>query len=284
MKVSVITPLYHGKKYIPNMIQQVKKASAFVPFVVIEHLFINDAPEEQITKEEVEIQEQNYESHLFSNSINQGIHASRVMALKKATGDYLLFLDQDDRIAPNYFASQLSRIGTFDVIVANGYQAFETKNVPIYRTYQKHQEAISYKGYQFRSAIISPGQCLIRRTSISDIWMHHPMQANGSDDYLLWILLLNEQCSFQINPDFLYYHTMGDQNFSNNDYKMKCSSLEAYQLLKTYSFIPSKIKKYRRFNQALIGRNYSIWTNLKGIICYPDVFYYKVYDSIKRKW
>lgn len=284
MRVSVITPLYHGKKYIANIIQQVKEASHFIPSITVEHIIINDAPEEVIPKEEVEIQELNYESHFFSNLVNQGIHGSRVAALEKATGNYLLFLDQDDRIAPNYFASQLSKIGDSDVVVANGYQAFETKQIPIYRTYQKQQEAVSYKGYQFRSAIISPGQCLVRRTSISDIWIQHPMKVNGSDDYFLWILLLNEQCSFQVNPDFLYYHTMGDQNFSNNDYKMKRSSLEAYQLLKQYSFIPSKIKKYRRFNQALIGKNYSIWTNLKAVLCYPDVLYYKVYDSIKRKW
>lgn len=41
-------------------------------------------------------------------------------------------------------------------------------------------------------AITSPGHCLIRKTSIPQLWKENILKNNGSDDLLLWLLMLEE--------------------------------------------------------------------------------------------
>lgn len=52
-----------------------------------------------------------YKIKVFNSAVNHGIHAARVYGLEKAEGEYIPFLDQDDKIVPAYLERQLNGIG-----------------------------------------------------------------------------------------------------------------------------------------------------------------------------
>jgi len=59
---------------------------------------------------------------VYTNKRNLGIHASRICGLHHSTGEYILFLDQDDVIEPRYFLSQFQAIGDSDAVICNATQ------------------------------------------------------------------------------------------------------------------------------------------------------------------
>ncbi len=113
--ISIIVPLYYGNQYIPRLIHEVevckKKAGSLVK---VELILSNDAPDSKI--------EANFSSDIIDILIlntteNRGIQGARVRGLKAASGDYIVFLDQDDILRPDYIRSQLFHIGDADAVV-----------------------------------------------------------------------------------------------------------------------------------------------------------------------
>ena len=93
MLISVIVPLYHGKKYISDILEMMdnnlrEENSNFE----IELIFVNDCPDELITENDIQIYDRIKPILLF-NDKNCGIHYSRVKGLNKAHGEYILFFD-----------------------------------------------------------------------------------------------------------------------------------------------------------------------------------------------
>lgn len=221
IKISVIVPLYRGKKYIPAIVDMLQKNLEKNREVIdLELILVNDFPDETIqntswkTKKEIDIK-------LICNQKNQGIHYSRICGLEQASGEYVLFLDQDDKIADNYFISQLGNIGENDVVVANGFAEYAEYDKLLYR-FGFMQQTVKYIWFytKFDCRIISPGQCLIKREVIPDIWKTRVMKKNGADDYFLWLILLSRKCKFAINREKLYRHIYTSVNFSSEKEKM----------------------------------------------------------------
>lgn len=224
--VSVIIPIYHGKQYIKNLINQIevgrKKLSCNDK---IELTFVNDDPAEILSID--------YDSELIDISIlqtdqNLGIHGARVRGLENSTGKYVLFLDQDDQIHPDYFQSQLGHIKNNDGVVCqviHEKKMFYNKVTPFHKMMNKE--------YMFAngSPIISPGQVLLRRASIPVLWKTHIVENNGADDFFLWLCMLAEGKRFALNEQVLFEHIVKYGNASLDSYKMMCSEEEVVHIL-----------------------------------------------------
>lgn len=224
MLVSVIVPLYHGKKYIRTIIDQAE-ANAGNVSCGIELLLVNDAPDDPINE--------NWESdiiciRILNTKVNRGIHGTRVKGLQNAMGEYVLFLDQDDRIWPEYIRSQLDAIGTADAVVCRCIhegKLFYNEDYPF--------EQIMNKEYMLTKGdpIISPGQVLIRKTSIPKVWKTNIMHTNCADDFLLWLCMVGEDRRFALNQEVLFVHTVEYDNTSWDSYRMTESEQEMVRIL-----------------------------------------------------
>ncbi len=236
MIVSVIVPLYKGGIYIERIMEMMcKNAKNISTQCQLELVLVNDYPEESIMLKEVKDNATpNFRCVLITNSLNQGIHRSRVTGLANASGEYVTFLDQDDLISDHYFASQLKAIGKADVVVANGMAQYPQYDKCLYKYRCMHWTVRHIWFYvTFSNRIISPGQCLIKESSIPEEWKQNIINKNGADDYFLWLLMLSKGRKFGVNREKLYTHVYTSENISLNADEMEESRTEALTYLRS---------------------------------------------------
>lgn len=90
MKFSIIIPVYNVEKYIEKCLESLKN----LKYKNFEAIIVNDGSkqnEEKIIKKYLKD-----ERFIYIKKENGGISDARNVALDKATGDYLIFLDSDD--------------------------------------------------------------------------------------------------------------------------------------------------------------------------------------------
>lgn len=224
-KISVIVPIYHGKKYIKAMMAQVEVAyEKACDKCEVELLLVNDDPEEMLgdyTSSSIEIV-------CVETEENRGIHGARIRGILHASGGIVLFLDQDDRIEEDYLKSQLSALEGADAAVCK--LLHEKKQ--FYDTRMPFEKVIS-KQFMIsqRCSIISPGQVLMRKDAIPVVWKNARLKNNGADDWLLWICMMAEGKRFHLNPKILFEHVVDGDNASMDVWKMIQSEREVFDIL-----------------------------------------------------
>lgn len=230
--ISVVVPTFHGKQYMKGIIDQIEACKRKLSREdQVELIFVNDDPQEALP---ADLSSEFIQIIILQTDRNRGIHGARVRGLETCSGDYVLFLDQDDQVHQDYLFSQLEKIGSHDGIVC---QVIHEKKL-YYNAKVPFHEVMS-KQYMFQngSPIISPGQVLLRRTSIPVLWTTHIMKYNGADDFLLWLCMLLEGKTFALNEQVLFEHVVSYENASLNSYHMMCSEEEAVHILQeNYKF------------------------------------------------
>ncbi len=225
--ISVIVPLFRGEKYISEIIRQVKSSYGRLDEdYKIELIFVNDDPEKKISKDFSRI---DIKIFLYNLDYNHGIHGARLEGLNKSNGDYILFLDQDDRISSDYFRDQLDKLGDADAVIC---QAIN-ENRYYYDNRRPFHKVLS-KEYMLNNGnfIVSPGQVLLRRDAIPLVWRNCVMENNGADDWLLWLCMYGEDAKIQLNQQVLYEHIVNGKNVSWNTAKMMKSESEMLSILR----------------------------------------------------
>ena len=237
--ISVIIPYYQGQRYLPELLSMMERNAEIFRNETgkeIEVLLVNDSPWEN-PEEHQNLQENNERSFRLSvltNPENSGIHATRVNGLRAAEGEFIQFLDQDDRIADRCLLSQYKAIGEADFVIGNGYDGeWNGGKHPFYSSTSAQAAAGNINcQYYYNNLIRSPGQVLIRKSSIPAYWSEQIMKNNGSDDAFLWILMLCSGARAAINEEFVYEHVYTGENTSSNNEAMLRSQMEVAEKLK----------------------------------------------------
>lgn len=275
--ISIITPYYCGEKYLSGLQRMVNnnveclrnnKMDLPVQFIVV-----NDSPWEEIEEKPIY---SSFEYTIVRYPENKGIHGARVAGLKKAKGDYILFLDQDDEITDNCLFHHFLNIGVADVDVGNAWiEQSDSKKTLLYNNSFQFKKISMLSVYaKSHNQIVSPGQCLIKAASIPDEWKKFQIQKNGSDDLMLWIIMLSRNAKFSIEKEPLYIHKYTGINLSQDSLKIGQSSIEACDYLSLIEGINEAviedIRKSRTFD--------TLWNNTRGI--YKAVLLIKNADGI----
>lgn len=244
-----------------------------------ELLLVNDSPRTSI---EIPVEYADLPIRIHVNEHNLGIHAARVAGIEHAGGDYILLLDQDDSIADNYLWSQYEHIGDRDVVVCNGVKELNDYNKTIYKDGLKFR-LVNHPLIYLCAAnqIVSPGQCLLRKSQIPSAWLQYPLQNNGSDDLFLWLLYLSQKQKFAINNERLYRHRQVGDNLSNDIQKMCISDDEMCDVALKNELLPARWMKYRRRMRAFIADSgYTQKITIRGMLKYPDIIAIKVFAYV----
>lgn len=271
--VSVIVPIYHGKKYIRTLIRQLENCwKCMEEKIDIELLLVNDAPEEPL--------EQSYVSEYMSievlnTEVNLGAQGARVKGVEYSRGNFILLLDQDDRIVPEYLRSQMKAIKACDAVVC---RALHEKK-PYYNLTRPFARSIC-KEHILRkeNSIISPGQVLMRKDAISEIWKKNILKNNGADDWLLWLCMMEEGKTFTLNDEILFEHVVEGNNASLRVLEMQRSELEVLEVIRKSHIFSSEditalantIHNLMEMRLQLLGKfqrmsyTYDKWVSLKN--------------------
>lgn len=229
--VSVITPIYKGQKYIPNLLRMIEENSLNFKKGKIEFVLINDFPQVPLCVDQVN--NKNIEIQIIENDKNLGIQESRIIGVRAAKGNFILMLDQDDEITPNAIESQFLMLKSNDAVISNGYYEDSNLNQKSLYNSKNQLEKVNDLAYYcyIGNMIASPGICLIRKSCIPDIWLKNLIEINGADDWLLWAAYLINGYSFSINEEFTYIHKKVEHNTSDDEEKMLSSSQQALDVL-----------------------------------------------------
>lgn len=96
-KVSIIIPLYNVEKYISSCLESVLQQT----FTQFEVIVVNDGSTDSSANIVREIAERDPRVRLISQ-INSGVSAARNRGLADASGEFVVFVDADDYIAPDF--------------------------------------------------------------------------------------------------------------------------------------------------------------------------------------
>lgn len=247
--VSIVVPIYKGFQYIDSIIhmyeENVKNMQRAGDENLIELILVNDYPDEKIELTHKGVR-------VINNEKNHGIQGSRVIGLNACLGQYVLMLDQDDKISADFVLRQIKKIGDADLIICNGIH----NNWQIFQSNADFESKMSDVGINY---IVSPGQVMIRKSSIPEEWKRDIMSCAGADDYYLWILMMNNGAVFAYNDTILFEHVKHNDNTSNDMLVMKLSNEELIKKVEKYV----KNGEYKR--KLVEGIKKTIDENIKQI-------------------
>lgn len=160
------------------------------------------------------------------NSENIGVAASRNKGFYASMGDFLLFIDQDDEIAPDFFNKFLKYSSDFNLIITNA--LLISKNKDFLWFYIKPK--INLKNVIMKSIIRSPGQVIIKRDLFPEGGFPIPQKHFGSDDKFFWIKIFNQSRRLRIKyiSQPLYHAFLHENNYSNNWKELAKSCVELW--------------------------------------------------------
>lgn len=276
MDISVIIPFYKGNQYLDYLLDILEKNNNLIDGGM-EAIFVNDCPEEKLIINGLH----SYNICVINNKVNMGIHHSRVNGLSIAKGKYILFLDQDDKIAENYFVSQLNNINNADLCICNGIMESETEEHLIYKNRRSQDYLKRQVGFiKVRDLIVSPGQCLIKKESIPSFWKENFLTVNCADDYMLFLLMIDKKKIFEVNYEILYTHKYTGINISNDihqNYKSNMAMLDLIENeIENIDFNLLKKAIQYKYDMKLHGK---IKPSIKNI----DLFLYNIIYQVLWK-
>ncbi len=179
-KVTVLIPVYNRERYLRDAIDSLL-AQTFTDF---ELLIIDDGSTDS-SRELVRAYE-DARIRLLCNEQNQGIPATRNRGIKEARGEYLAFLDSDDRALPERLARQVAFLDHHPDYAAVGswVEWMDEAGRPLGRIKRKTVDANRIAAERlFRSGLQNP--TVLAHTKILRAYGHREDLALGSD-YDLW--------------------------------------------------------------------------------------------------
>ena len=138
VKVSIVIPVYNVARYILRCLESVvlqEKGSFKIECVLVDDCSPDDSME--IAKRFVDEYNGSVVFSFLRHDINKGQSAARNTGIRNATGDYLFFLDSDDRLEENALSMMIDATNQYpDVDYVDGYYLF-MKDGNIYPSREK---------------------------------------------------------------------------------------------------------------------------------------------------
>ena len=130
-KISIIIPIFRVEKYIEKCLDSIITQEC--EGIDLECILVNDCtPDDSMEVVAKKLQDYNGQINFIvkHHDVNRGQCAARNTGLKYASGDYILFMDSDDFLAPkaiNCFHEELDKndIDEVDVIMGNAYDCMD---------------------------------------------------------------------------------------------------------------------------------------------------------------
>lgn len=213
MKLSIIIPIYNVEKYLDKCLNSVLKQIEKEDEVIL----INDGSTDNsfnICKNIKEIYMKN--NIVLINKKNEGVAIARNIGLKKATGDYIFWIDSDDWLDDNCIKCIKDTIEktNSDIILFDFYNV-NKKNINPCFIFEK-SKILSKKEILIEVAQDSFRSLLWRTVVKRDIYenIHFPEGVQMMEDFSIYHLLFHKAKTFYYIRKPLYYYRLVNNSLS----------------------------------------------------------------------
>lgn len=195
--VSVVIPCRNGERYLPEAIHSVL-AQSYQHFEII--LIDNGSTDS------TRAVAAGYPTVRYFYQPNQGAPAARNRGLAESRGEYVVFLDHDDRLHPQALELAVSHLDHHPdcAIVFGFYQLIDSAGCLMAK--QDPHVAVEQACYQtvLKGLVMPPGTCMFRRWMLASVGGFNP-SLTASDDYDLYLRVSRSYAIYCHNQVVLDY-------------------------------------------------------------------------------
>lgn len=268
-KVSIIIPVYNSEKYISKCLDSVLNQT----YKNIEIIVINDGSKDNsinILKE----YEKKYKRIVLIDKQNEGVSKTRNLGINKATGDFIMFVDNDDYIDKDYIFNYMNNYKDEDIIIGS-YKRTNTEDKILF----KYDLNINSDWSKY--VVLAPWAKLYKRDFLIKNKIEFFSYGIGEDVYFN-LLCYSKTNNIKIINNNEYNWFYNDKSVSNTNQKGLKNSVDITVLLnKLLEFINLNDK----YNQYFLER-YIYWYLLfSGRSANKNDFkkeYYKYLDWLNK--
>lgn len=209
--VSIIMPAYNSGKYISESIASVREQS----YINWELIIVDDCSSDNTIEIVKKFQEKDHRILLFTLTVNSGAAKARNIAIKKASGVYLAFLDSDDYWDTDKLSDQIA------FMEGNGYTFTCT-------TYSKVNEAGNKAGNNVVPKLVSnyrdvlensPGNSTVIYNCIVLGKFYSP-DIRRRNDFVMWLQVIKAAKKlYGIQKAYTFYRVRED-SLSKKKFKL----------------------------------------------------------------
>ena len=235
--LSIIITCFNLGIYLEEAIDSVKKYTKQEDYELI---LVNDGSTDEVTIAILRNIEQNDSEVIVLNQPNLGLAKARNNGIKLATGKYIIPLDADNKIRPEFIIQTISILNNnvdIDIVHGNA-QNFGNKNT----VWQS-------KPFDFRGILLNNyiDACAgFRKSTWKKLGGYDEnMPVMGFEDWDLWLRMGNAGCRFEyVNEIFFDYRV--------RDNSMLSDAWEKRSILLDYIFNKKELKHLYLFRECII--------------------------------
>lgn len=243
LPVSVVIPCYNHGQYLEDVLKSLDQCDTNLFEVII----VNDGSTDEYTNQYLlDLSRKGY--NVISQK-NLGLGAARNEGIKKAKGKYILPLDADNRIHPDYITKSLEVFEKYDdIAVVYSNANYFGEKTGILRPGPFNLQRLMLGNYIDACAVI-------RKTVIEEVGFYDNMRIMGYEDWDLWLRIGFKDYKFYYIDEALF-----DYRVTNNS---MMRSLNA------------DIKRQNEIEQYFIDK-------YKDKLSYNDILDHLIYKAKKR--
>ncbi|SRR5579883_428175 len=196
--VSAIIPCYNGARFLADALQSVVTQSYANREVIVVDDGSTDNSEEIVAR---------FPSIRYIRQTNSGVAAARNTGIRNSRGDYIVLLDQDDRLRPNALASNLRCLldQPACAFAFGDAQSIDAAGAPLpHRSSCPQHGTDHYLSLLRGNYIWTPGVVMYKRSPGDELLFFDP-SAEPSDDYELNLRLARQYPACHNNDIVLDY-------------------------------------------------------------------------------
>lgn len=222
-RVSIIIPVYNVEQYIAECLESVMAQT--YDHGMMECILVDDCSPDHsmdVAKQVIEDYQGKMSIKMLRHDVNRGLSASRNTGIEAATGDYIFFVDSDDKLYPQtiqLLTDQLVCHPNADLIVGNWYDETRGCNNNILKEPMWSKDANHL--FLGNTKKITAWNSLIRRSLLIDNNLRFT-EGMYFEDVPFNYLLFNLISEYVIIPEVTYFYRKNSGGIMFADRYNKC--------------------------------------------------------------
>ena len=195
-KISVIIPFYNHSEYLLDAVKSVVNST----YKNLEILVVNDGSTEK-TPQEIQSMLMPFDNVILINQENSGVCAARNNGIIKASGEYILPLDADDRIADTYIEKAVSILDQnpdIDIVYCEA-EFFGTG-----QNKKWNLKPATLSNMLIQNRIFPSG--VYRKSKFLEVGGYKKEMELGCEDWDFWLSIIETGAKVYQIPEVLFYY------------------------------------------------------------------------------